>query len=76
MAYAITLKEKMLPSNPDTYMIVRDGNTYIPCDLLNADCAQFLADWQAGVPVTNADGSLAPYSDAAATALGLALPSN
>lgn len=44
----------------------------IPFDMANTDCVQFLSQWKSGeATVTNADGSAAPYSDAAVTALGL-----
>lgn len=51
--------------------ITRSDGANIPLDIKNRDCAQFLADWQNGASVKNADGSDAAYSDAAATALGL-----
>jgi hypothetical protein len=51
---------------------IRKGtDSFIPLDITNRDCAQFLVDWQNGVSVTNADDSNAAYSDASARALGL-----
>lgn len=53
----------------DLRCIVRDnGDTTtssIPFNLENRDCLTFIADWKTGATVTNADGSPAPYSDAA-----------
>lgn len=50
-----------------------DG-AFVPFDMGNRDCVQFLVDWKAGATVTNADASPAPYSDAAVEALGLTPP--
>ncbi len=44
---------------------------FVPFSEGNEDCVQFLIDWKNGASVTNADGSAAPYSTAAVTALGL-----
>ncbi len=41
----------------------------IPCNLDNRDYQQFLKDWEAGAEVLNSDGTPAPYSEAAETAL-------
>ena len=52
------------------------SNTFIPLHQDNRDCVRFLSDWKAGAEVKNPDGTLAPYSDEAVTALGLTpLPS-
>ena len=55
----------------DAVMTVRTGQTFIPLNMENARCIQFLTDWKAGAEVLNADGSPAPYSDDAVRALGL-----
>lgn len=49
-------------------------NAFIPFDMGNKDCVQFLSDWKSGATVTNADGSVATYSNAAVEALGLTPP--
>jgi len=55
---------------PTTAIRSSDGAN-IPLHQGNRDCVKFLADWKAGATVTNVDGSPAPYSDAAVTALGM-----
>jgi hypothetical protein len=50
------------------------SNTFIPLHQDNRDCVRFLSDWKAGAEVKNPDGTLAPYSDEAVTALGLTPP--
>ena len=47
------------------------SNIFIPLHQDNRDCVRFLSDWKAGAEVKNPDGTLAPYSDEAVTALGL-----
>ena len=65
-SYAIQPKDLGPPK-----IILRDDGLYIPINNDNRDYVQFLEDWKAGAEVLNADGSPAPYSDAAVRALGL-----
>ena len=44
----------------------------IPFSMGNTDCAKFLKDWKDGAEVLDADGNPLPYSEEAATELGLA----
>lgn len=46
-------------------------NACIPISSSNRDFVQFLSDWKDGATVTNADGTLAAYSEAAIASLGI-----
>lgn len=58
-----------LNGNPE--MIIKDSSVFIPLDIRNMDCHQFVADWKGVVEVRDADNNIVPYSDAACEALGL-----
>lgn len=60
--------------SPQSVVRTADGATIPFYKVRNSDCVRFLMDWKAGVVVTNADGSNAPYSVAAVEALGLTPP--
>lgn len=60
-----------LVTDPKSRSITRSDGRFVPFDMDNRDCIQFLTDWKAGAEVLNADGSPAPYSDDAVRALGL-----
>lgn len=64
--------QSTLGGDPDTVLIV--GTTsYVPMSQHNSLARQFAKDWKSGPlgTVKNADGTDAPYSDAAVITLGL-----
>ncbi len=72
MAYKLVAERLHIPPAPQFCCVVRvsDG-AFIPLDLNNRDCAQFLKDWEAGVDVRRPNGNLYFYSLTHRAALGL-----
>lgn len=59
------------PSVTSIQFDTEGAGSYLPLNMANADCARFVAEWQEGATVYDANGVVIPYSDAALAALNI-----
>jgi hypothetical protein len=61
---------KFFSVNGAVRSIQRD-NSFIPLDMMNRDCRQFVEDWQAGASVVDQEDNPVTYSEEALAALNI-----